>query len=32
VLIAGAVILGATVRGGEIDPEPDPPNNEDGPG
>ena len=26
VLIAGAVILGATVRGGEIDPEPDPPN------
>lgn len=26
VLIAGAVILGATVRGGEIDPEPDVPN------
>jgi uncharacterized membrane protein YkgB len=25
VLIAGAVILGATVRGGSIDPEPDPP-------
>ena len=29
VLIAGAVILGATVRGGEIDPEPDPPNGSD---
>ena len=29
VLIAGAVILGATVRGGQIDPEPDPPHGSD---